>query len=263
MKAMKTFILTAGVLTAAVTQAQTTAMNYAFTDCAGNTQEIFADLDAGKAVILEFFMTSCSPCVTAGGQLEAMKTDLLAEYPGMIKSYAFGYSNSYTCSAINNWVTSNGFTSIPSDSGGAQVAYYGGMGMPTIVILGGGPAHLVLGSPYIGFSTSDTTTMANDIRNSLNSLGAKEHQTIVNQLNLYPNPASTQINVSFNLVQTANVVMDVLDLTGRLVTNITNEKMQAGNVNKTITTTALAKGNYLVRIRANEAIIQQKITIVH
>ena len=33
--------------------AQTTAMNYNFIDCAGNPQSIFADLDAGKALIIE------------------------------------------------------------------------------------------------------------------------------------------------------------------------------------------------------------------
>ncbi|HEX8514730.1 MAG TPA: hypothetical protein VF868_00935, partial [Bacteroidia bacterium] len=178
-----------------VTNAQTTAMNYNFTDCAGNPQSIFADLDAGKAVILEFFMNSCSPCITAGQKLEAMKTDLLAEYPGMVKAYAFGYSNSYTCTTINNWVNSNGFTSVPSDSGAAQVAYYGGMGMPTIVILGGGTAHSVLGTPYMGFSTSDTATMANDIRNFLGSTASIKENTIFTQVSLFPNPAASETNL--------------------------------------------------------------------
>ena len=31
--------------------------------------------------------------------------------------------------------------------------------MPTIVILGGGTNHAVLGSPYVGFATSDTITI--------------------------------------------------------------------------------------------------------
>jgi len=262
MKTIKTFLTVAGLFTAAA-QAQTTAMNYAFTDCTGNTQEIYADLDAGKVVILEFFMTSCSPCVTAGGKLEAMKAGLLSEYPGMIKSYAFGYSNSYNCTTVNNWVSSNGFTSIPSDSGAAQVAYYGGMGMPTIVILGGGTAHQVLGSPYIGFTTSDTTTMASDIRNALNGLGTIEHETIMNHLNVYPNPANTQVTLTFGLAQTTDVIIDILDLTGRVVMPVTKEKTQAGTTSKTIQTGNLAKGNYIIRLNVNGMVSQQKINIVH
>lgn len=263
MKTIKLFITAVAVTAAMQTQAQTTAMNYAFTDCAGNSQEIYADLDAGKAVILEFFMNSCSPCVTAGSKLESMKADLLAEFPGMIKAYAFGYTNSYTCTTINNWVTTNGFTSIPSDSGAAQVAYYGGMGMPTIVILGGGTAHSVLGTPYVGFTTSDTTTMATDIRNFLNGTSAiTENMSAVNDLSVFPNPANTEVKISFSLVKTSDVTIDVMDLTGRLVTNVMNEKAQNGTITKSINTASISEGNYLVRITTNGVSTQQKLSIV-
>ena len=70
-------------------KAQTAAMGYDFIDCAGNPQSLFADLDAGKALIIEYFMTSCSPCISAGATLEAMKADLMAEFPGMIKPFIF------------------------------------------------------------------------------------------------------------------------------------------------------------------------------
>lgn len=263
MKTIKTFLIASSVaFTMQNSNAQTTAMNYAFTDCAGNSQEIFADLDAGKAVIVEFFMTSCTPCVTAGGQLETMKADLLAEFPGMIKSYAFGYTNSYNCATINNWVTTNGFTSIPSDSGATQVAYYGGMGMPTIVILGGGTAHSVLGTPYIGFTTSDTTTMANDIRNFLNSTGVKENISVLSDFNVYPNPANSEVKISFNLINSANVIVDIVDLTGRVISNVMNENAQ-GIVTKTVNASSIAEGNYIVRINANGSLSQQKLNVVH
>ena len=55
-------------------KAQTTAMAYDFIDCAGNAQSLYADLDAGKALIIEYFMTSCSPCISAAATLESMPT---------------------------------------------------------------------------------------------------------------------------------------------------------------------------------------------
>ena len=245
-------------------QGQTTAMNFNIVDCNGTPHVLYDDLDAGKAVIIEYFMTSCSPCVTAGNTLESMKADLMAEFPGMIKAYAFGFNNSYSCATVNNWVNTNGFTSYPSDSGAAQVAYYGGMGMPTIVILGGGTNHSVLGSPYIGFTTSDTTTMASDIRNFLNGTSAvKENSSLINQVTVYPNPATAETNISFVLQQNAAVKIEVLDLSGRIIATVLNENAQAGTVTQKINTADVAEGNYIVRINANGSITQQKLNVIH
>lgn len=263
MKNIITIVLTVTIFFLSNTaKAQTTAMNYNFIDCAGNSQSIFADLDAGKAVILEFFMNSCSPCITAGQHLEIMKADLLAQYPGMIKAYAFGYTNSYSCTIINNWVTNNGFTSIPSDSGAAQVAYYGGMGMPTIVILGGGSSHTVLGTPYIGFVSSDTTTMANDIRNFLNSTGISENKEIMNSLSLFPNPAASETNLSFNLNSAASLDINIVDLTGRNVVNVMNGNVTAGVFSKTINTSGLSEGIYYISVKTDGVVTQKTLNVI-
>lgn len=244
--------------------AQTTAMNFDIIDCNGNPHNLFADLDAGKAVIIEFFMTSCGSCITAGNTLEAMKADLLAEYPGMIKSYAFGYNNTYSCATVNNWVTTNGFSSIPSDSGATQVAYYGGMGMPTIVILGGGTAHQVLGSPYVGFTTSDTTTMASDIRNFLSgATNIEENPTDLNNISVFPNPANESVSIGFNLKTDGEVVIDVIDLTGRVITTVFNGDMQNGFITKSVNTADIPTGNYFVRISSRGNVIQQKLSVFH
>lgn len=250
-------------LTSISSKAQTTAMNYDFIDCAGNPQSIFADLDAGKAVIIEFFMTSCSPCIDAGQTLEVLKADLMAQFPGMIKAYAFGYSNTYTCSVINSWVTTNGITSIPADSGANQVAYYGGMGMPTIVVLGGGTSHSVLGAPYLSYTTPDTTIMGTDIRNFLNGTGVNENTNIISKLNLFPNPANTEVKISFEMKEITNLKVDLVDISGRLITTIADKKNQQGEVVETINTSLYAEGVYIININTNGIISQQKLNIIH
>lgn len=243
-------------------KAQTTAMNYNFIDCAGNPQSIFADLDAGKALIIEYFMTSCSPCITAGATLEAMKADLMAEFPGMIKAYAFGFSDTYNCTTINNWVTTNGITSIPADSGALQVAYYGGMGMPTIVILGGGTSHSVLGAPYLSYTTSDTATMATDIRNFLNGTGVAEN-SVMSKLKLFPNPANDAMKVSFELKESADVKIELFDVSGRRIAIIAEKKNQIGEMVETINTSLYANGSYVIKVSTNGIITQQKLNIIH
>ncbi len=59
-KSIFLFITLMFVLT--ISKAQTTAMQVTRTDCNGNNIDIFADLDAGKVIILHFFMPNCGAC---------------------------------------------------------------------------------------------------------------------------------------------------------------------------------------------------------
>ena len=244
--------------------AQTTAMNFNRPDCNGNMRHLFDDLDAGNAVIIEFFMQSCSSCIEAGDALEAMKTDLLAQFPGKIKSYAIGYNNTYSCSSNANWVSSNSYTSIPMDSGATQVAYYGGMGMPTIVILGGGTAHSVLGNPYDGFDISDTATMASDIRAFLNpSSGMHNVKSGIEAFQFYPHPSNDLINLSGNIIENSQLKIDIIDITGKQVAALINEKVNAGFFKKSFSSSSLPNGSYLIRVNINETVTNYKLSIVH
>ena len=206
-------------------------------------------------------MTSCAPCPAAGQKLEAMKANLLSQYPGKIKSYAIAFNNTYSCSTIANWVTTNGFTSVPMDSGATQVAYYGGMGMPTIVIAAGSN-HQLLGSPYIGFNTSDTTQMASNIRTFLNSqVGFKENSLEIGKTKVYPNPASTEVKIEFDLKTNDDLKIEVLDLTGKLISVLLNEKTSAGHYSKMFSLQAIPVGNYLVKITSGNSVVTQKLSV--
>jgi hypothetical protein len=244
--------------------AQTTAMDFQGVDCNGNMQHLFADLDAGNAVILEFFMNNCTPCITAGGKLEAMKSDLLAEFPGKVRSYAIGFTNSYSCTTVANWVNNNGFTSIPMDSGATQVAYYGGMGMPTIVILGGGSAHSVLGSPYVGFSTSDTITMGSDIRGFLNTAtGMQVQNDPLETVSVFPNPTQDRIQLNVNVTAAGNLRIEMLDLTGRQVRLLCDEVVGVGTFTQSFSTSTLASGSYMIKVNASGNLTNRKVSVVH
>lgn len=243
--------------------AQTTAMDFNRMDCNGNMQHLFADLDAGNAVILEFFMQSCTPCINAGNKLEAMKADLLAQFPGKIKGYSIGFTNSYTCASNLAWVNNNGFSTVAMDSGATQVAYYGGMGMPTIVILGGGTNHSVLGSPYVGFTTSDTTQMAADIRGFLNTAtGITNSTKFENGITVYPNPSNGLVNFSYDVTEAGNLTVEVIDLTGHKVIQWMNEVVPMGKVVKTFSTADIAAGSYVIKAIVNGTQSSHRFTVV-
>jgi hypothetical protein len=137
------------------------------------------------------------------------------------------------------------------------------MGMPTIVVLGGGTSHSVLGAPYLSYTTPDTTIMGTDIRNFLNGTGVNENNNIITKLNLFPNPANAEVKISFEMNEIANVKIELIDISGRLIATISDKKNQHGEVVETVNTTLYADGSYIININTNGVITQQKLNIIH
>lgn len=173
----------------------TTAYNFTMTDCNGSMHDLFTELDSGNVVILELFMLSCSPCVDAGKELDPMFQNLKATCSPKIKFYHMGYTNSYTCAQITNWVTTNGFSSVPFDSGAVQTAYYGGMGMPTMAIVAGS-SHKVLHTT-VGYTAGDTAVIADSIRAFFGcaSMNVQE-SSFTRNIFIYPNPSNGKFTLN-------------------------------------------------------------------
>lgn len=259
---MKKTLILASILFAGLVANAQTVMDFHRNDCNGNMHHLFADLDAGNAVILEFFMLNCTPCVTAGSKLEMMKSDLLASYPGRVKSYAIGFTNAYTCTDIADWVSTNQFTSMPMDSGYAMVTNYGGFGMPTVVILGGGTSHAILGSPYIGFTNSDTLTMAADVRAFLDTPTAIAQPVAQPALSIFPQPADDRLQIDLQ-VQAGDLQVSILDLTGQTVQTVYSGMHAAGSFSHTMSTTALPAGIYVLKLCQGNTHLSKRLVVAH
>lgn len=245
-----------------ISKAQT-AMQFSGVDCNNNPVDLFADLDAGKAVILHFYMPSCGSCPPPAQKILAMANKINAMHPGMVKGYAFPFQNSTTCTYSSSWVSSNSLSTLyaPMDSGATQVAYYGGFGMPTVVLLGG-TDHRVMFSTQ-SFSTSDTTIMRDSILNLLNgSTGIDGLTNTVFSFSVFPNPANDNVSINLDLKETSNLLIDVTDIAGKQVAIISEEK-QSGIVTKQFSTSVLPNGSYFVRVQVNGKTTTQKLTINH
>lgn len=256
------FVSIALMFVITISKAQT-AMQFSGVDCNSNPVDLFADLDAGKAVILHFYMPSCGSCPPPAQKIQAMANKINAIQPGMVKGYAFPFQNSTTCTYSSSWVSSNNLSTLyaPMDSGATQVAYYGGFGMPTVVLLGG-TDHRVMFSTQ-SFSTSDTTIMRDSILNLLNgSTGIADLTNIGSSFTVFPNPASDNVSINLDLKESSNLLIDVTDIAGKQVAIISKEK-QNGIVTKQFGTTVLPNGNYFIRVQVNGKTTTQKLTINH
>lgn len=67
----------------------------------------------------------------------------------------------------------------------------------------------------------------------------------------YPNPAVNSTNIQFGLDENADVKIDVMDNSGRLINTITKSNLSKGNNIVTIETTNLPAGNYVYLIEAS------------
>ena len=102
-------------------------------------------------------------------------------------------------------------------------------------------------------SATDTITIyVGDV--SLDELG------LDNTLSLYPNPITSKLNISFELVKNDNVTIDVYNSIGKLVYSTELSDIRISN--HEIDFTDNARGVYLINIQTSDNIVTKKVTLL-
>jgi hypothetical protein len=256
---MKTILTLLAVLSlGGAAFSQTTAMNFTGEDCNGNSVDLFADLDAGKAVMLIFYMPNCGTCPPVAAAMQSMANNINASHPGLVKAYAFPFQNSTTCAYSSSWVTNNSLSLFaPMDSGAVQVAYYGGFGMPTVVLLGG-DNHDVLFVTQ-DFTAQDTTTMRDAILNTFTA-GIPETNAI-SSLEVFPNPSSDAISLTFEALADADCFIELVDLEGKQVL-LAEQHLLKGIVQQQLDIRSVPAGSYVLRLGLNGSVATQQVQVI-
>ncbi len=256
---MKKSILPLFIALCSLSNAQT-ALQFNGLDCYDNAVDLYADLDAGKAVILEFYMPDCGMCPPPAQKIQTMANDIMETYPGMIKGYAFPFQNSTTCEYSISWVEDNElpfFT--PMDSGATPVAYYGGFGMPTIVLLGGADHRTMFST--LSFVNSDTTEMADSILALFGAATTNITSTEpLKDFKISPNPANSEIILSVSANEQGLTTVIITDITGKQVYE-SKEYFMVGVNQRRIETNYLFNGFYLVHIISEKTNLSTQLIV--
>jgi hypothetical protein len=77
-------------------------------------------------------------------------------------------------------------------------------------------------------------------------------------LNVFPNPAHKEFTVQYTLPKEALINLSIFDVTGRLVSALTNSAQKAGTYGKTFNTRNLPQGVYFIRLNTGEQSIVKK-----
>lgn len=82
------------------------------------------------------------------------------------------------------------------------------------------------------------------------------------QFRMFPNPASSELIMAFDVTETSAVTIDVLDLNGRVVKNVVNNTFNNGTTALTEDISNLANGMYFVRVASENKVSTYKFNVV-
>ena len=251
------------VLSFSICTAQpTTAMDFTMNDCAsGQVHNLYSILDSGNAVIMEFFMINCSPCIDAGKALDSMYKKLKVDCPNVRYSQT-SFNNSDKCGAIYNWADSNNFSSVPFDSGAAQISYYGFFGMPTVAVAAGSTHKLLYLLISGGFNDNDTAVITDSIRKFCGP-DTTGIPVIKNNFSfsVFPKPASENFTISLAAKEAGTLVIELKNVLGENIQTLADEKISAGEWKRNFSSYGLSPGIYFLRMRLNNSVLAGKAVI--
>ncbi len=248
---MKTFLLSLAIiiLSGVALQAQT-ATDFTVTNCAGTSQHLFAELEAGKVVVMVWVMP-CGACIGPAKTAFNASQSFQTSHPGRVLYYLVDDANNTACATLSSWATTN--TISPNSvfkSSAILMTDYGAAGMPKVVVLGGS-AHTVFDDEINSFNQATLTTAITNALAAPSSVENYEKNNANFQLNLFPNPVYNTAKVYYTLNQADEVCFEVYNILGKKVKTISAGKLTAGKHETQIDLESLSEGVYFVQLKTN------------
>jgi hypothetical protein len=107
---------------------------------------------------------------------------------------------------------------------------------------------------YVGWSTAPYISLNFDP-----TLSITETNEEINEVSIYPNPATTDATVSFDLATSTDATITVSDISGKTISATAWNNLTTGNNTATIQTTNLVAGIYYVTLEANGSVVTKKL----
>lgn len=241
----------------------TEAVDFTVTTTAGEEITLFDLLDAGNIVFLDFFSTTCGGCNQWAPEFPAAY-----EYFGCNTGNVFflGIERFHDDAATIAFDELHGieFPSASGTEGGGSDVFslYQVQATPTLFIVN--PDRSIpegqIWNPY-------TETLITKIENEGGlqkdcETGINDRFSIAEEVKIYPNPSFGETNVSFYLNEPGKIEMEVLELTGQVVKQISYGKKEIGQHALNVPLTNISKGFYLLAIKKNGILIRiDRITL--
>ena len=80
-------------------------------------------------------------------------------------------------------------------------------------------------------------------------------------INLYPNPAASSTTLNYNLEVASNVVMNIYDMNGRLISTLDKGTQSAGSHSQIIDLRSMDKGVYMIQMLTKGSVNTVKLIV--
>jgi len=255
----KKLLLSVALLASAMMMNGQTAVDFTVNDCAGTSHHLFGELDAGKVVVIAF-VDPCTSCIAPSGTAYSLVQNFAASYPGRVLFYLSDDLANTSCATLTSWWTGAsgvGMPAVPTfSSTSVLMSDYGGPAMPKIVVLGG-YNHAVLFTQNNGLNSANFTAA---IQLGLQT-GIDEASNVLFDLNLYPNPATSAINMKYTLKENAKTNVDIYNLIGEKIKSIALDNTTIGANETSLSTEGLTNGVYVLKITSGSFSEYKNFTI--
>lgn len=236
-------------------QAQTPP-DFTVTDTEGNTLSLYTTLAGGKTILLDFFFTTCPPCIANAGNIEHIYQEFGA---GSGDFEIWGINDRNSNAQIETYKTQHGVTNpcvSGTEGGGLAVvnsysSTYTFTGFPTYAV--------ICADQSITWDIWPISTNAPEIQQSLEDdcglvagAASVEDMVKVGFNAIYPNPASEYATVSYRLNERAKVSLEVYNMLGSLVKTVTPGQLFDGQKETQLNVRDLKSGQYFVKLVVND-----------
>lgn len=254
---MRLFIIVMFLFGTLNLSAQITATNFNVTDCDGNPYELYAELDAGKVIVICWVMP-CGPCGPPALTAYNVTQSFASTHPGRVQMYVCDDFANTNCASINGWANTIGLTNTIRFSDPAIDMFdYGQYGMPKVVVMGGPGRYRVYDDQTDVF---DHVQLQNAIQLALSEATSVSEPDPAPQIRLYPNPVADghfMIDHDINDV----IKVSVINNYGQVLFEIADQQVIPGSPLK-INSSGLASGMYMVVIEGSLSKSIHRIIII-
>lgn len=259
---MKNILLSVCTVSAAFSMSAQTATNFTANDCAGNTHDLFTELNAGKVIVIAWVMP-CAGCTAATQTANLVVQNYAVSNPGQVIMYVVDDYGNTQCNSLNNWVNTNSIVDVTifSDSS-IDMTAYGGVGMPKIVVLGGGFGHGVYFNENNN-AAEDSLGIANAIDSALADVTGIILPVVPALNSVFPNPSDLSSTLLISAAQPVAATIDIVNELGQVVKPVFNGNLVQGENRFLIPTADLPAGTYFIRVKDAENTALHPLSVVH